>query len=293
MKRILVATDFSTRSDRALRRAALLAGHFKAELILLHVVDDDQPAHLVETARVEAMSLLQDLARTVREVDRIDCEAHAVLGDPFQGIVDASERFDADLIVIGPHRRQVLRDVFAGTTAERTIRYSQRPVLAANAVPAAPYYHVVLVLDFSEPSAHAAKAARTLGLLEGTKAAALHVFDAPDQGPILRAGVTMQQSMERLAREEKRSKQQLLELLRKSGAGPMETVARLAQGTIATSIVDFAREAGADLIVVGTGGKRGIGKWLLGSVAEEVLSRGEVDVLAIPLPRREQKNETG
>ena len=55
MQKILVATDFSTRSDRALMRATLIARQTKAELILVHVVDADQPKRLVaadrETAR--------------------------------------------------------------------------------------------------------------------------------------------------------------------------------------------------------------------------------------------------
>ena len=34
---------------------------------------------------------------------------------------------EADLLIIGPHRRQILQDVFTGTTAERTIRGSDRP----------------------------------------------------------------------------------------------------------------------------------------------------------------------
>ncbi|HEU6442162.1 MAG TPA: universal stress protein, partial [Microvirga sp.] len=48
MRTILVATDFSTRSDRALRRATLLARHVSARLVLIHVVDDDRPVRLVE-----------------------------------------------------------------------------------------------------------------------------------------------------------------------------------------------------------------------------------------------------
>lgn len=43
MQRIVAATDFSSRSDRAVRRAGLLAREFDAQLTLLHVVDDDQP----------------------------------------------------------------------------------------------------------------------------------------------------------------------------------------------------------------------------------------------------------
>ena len=103
MKRILVPTDFSTRSDRAIRRAALLARQTSAEIILLHVVDDDQPPRLLQSAEREANSLLQELAATMRESDRLSCNARVSLGEPFQTIIDAAEEVDADLLVMGPH----------------------------------------------------------------------------------------------------------------------------------------------------------------------------------------------
>jgi len=122
VKTLMVATDFSERSDRALRRATLLARQSGAFLSLVHVVDDDQPARIVAVERMEAERLLAELAQTVRQADGIPCEAEVILADPFEGIVRAVVAKGPDLLVIGPHRRQVLRDVFVGTTAERTLR---------------------------------------------------------------------------------------------------------------------------------------------------------------------------
>ncbi len=48
MKKILVATYFSTRSDRAIRRATLLAKKFGSAVSLIHVVDDDRPRRIVD-----------------------------------------------------------------------------------------------------------------------------------------------------------------------------------------------------------------------------------------------------
>ena len=62
--RILVATDFSPRSDRALRRGILLARQNSTELLLTHVVDDDQPQRLIDVEKREAAALLHELATT-------------------------------------------------------------------------------------------------------------------------------------------------------------------------------------------------------------------------------------
>lgn len=91
MKTIMVATDFSERSDRALRRATLLARQFGASSALIHVVDDDQPRRIVDSERDEAEQLLRRMAATLGDVDGVGCEARVILASPFAGIVKAVE----------------------------------------------------------------------------------------------------------------------------------------------------------------------------------------------------------
>src|SRR3546814_12334210 len=89
-------------------------------------------------AQVDASRLiLNDTARTIGEFDDVAASSNVVVGDVFSGILRWAEELDADLIVVGPHRRQ-FRDAFIGTTAERTIAHSQRPVLMAAGVPYGP-----------------------------------------------------------------------------------------------------------------------------------------------------------
>ncbi|UYV38299.1 universal stress protein [Rhodobacteraceae bacterium D3-12] len=150
MKMIMVATDFSERSDRALRRATLLARQFEAKLHLVHVVDDDQPKRVVDTEHDQASKLLRQLAETIRNVDGVSCDIRVMLASPFAGIVRAAKELGPDLLVMGPHRRQVLSDVFIGTTVERTIRSVACPVLMVNATPAGRYKCVLQTTDLSE-----------------------------------------------------------------------------------------------------------------------------------------------
>jgi len=66
---ILAATDFSTRSYRALREAGLLAQASGAELTIMHVIDDDQPKHLVEVESREAERILAEQIRAMAELN--------------------------------------------------------------------------------------------------------------------------------------------------------------------------------------------------------------------------------
>jgi len=151
---ILFATDFSPRSDRAGRRALLLVKQFEARLTLIHVVDDDQPNRLLKSARAEALSVLDEMRQTFREVDGVDCETSLAVGEAFAGTLSVCADVGADMIVIGPHRRQILKDVFTGTTAERIIRQSVRPVLMVNGTPAGTYRNILVATDMSACSRH-------------------------------------------------------------------------------------------------------------------------------------------
>src|SRR6185295_18670506 len=153
MKLILAATDFSARSDRAVRRAGLLAREQDARLMLLHVVDDDRPERLVAEEMATAQDLLEKTAGAV--LADLRCEAKVVLGDPFEGIAKTARESAADLIAMGAHRKQILRDVFIGTSIERVMRLRIAPVLMVNAEPSTAYERGLVATDLSEHSAYA------------------------------------------------------------------------------------------------------------------------------------------
>jgi len=282
MKTIFVATDFSVRSDRAIRRAVLLAKKARAALWLVHAVDDDQPGGIVDAERTAAWTLLEDQARSIFEVDGLDCTPLLVLGDPFEAVTQAADEHEADLLVIGPHRREVLRDVFVGTTAERAIRESRRPVLMANGVPAGGYRHALIALDLAAGSGDAIRAVAALGLDLDTAISVIHVYDAPGTGLMARASLSADQVDGYLAGEEERIGREMDAVL---GALRLDPVARILKhnsGSVAHVIQASAREVAADLVVIGTRGRSGVTRYLLGSVAAEVLRGADRDVLAVP-----------
>src|SRR5690606_1663788 len=108
LRRILIATDFSSRSGRALRRGGLLAQQHGGALSIVHVVDDDQPAMLIDLETREAERLLAELVRNMPELQGLDCRPIVVSGDSFDAILRTAENESADLIVLGAHRKQML-----------------------------------------------------------------------------------------------------------------------------------------------------------------------------------------
>lgn len=281
MKTIMVATDFSERSDRALRRATLLAKQSGAAMSLVHVVDDDQPKRMVDSEREAAAELLREQVATLKGVDGIVCNAQVVLADAFVGIIQAAEELAPDLLVLGPHRRQALRDVFVGTTAERTLRSVKCQVLMANVPPVGPYRHVLLTTDLSPDSPHAANVFTGLDVARRARSSVLHVFDAP--GLRLAMSHTLgeegkREHIEEVCREADGALAAFVEEL----DGPWgKRIVRNEKTSTAGEILTAANELRADLIIVGTR-RTGMARVFLGSVAEQVLRTSEHDVLAIP-----------
>jgi len=282
MQTIMVATDFSERSDRALRRATLLAKQFGADVTLVHVVDDDQPAYIVDSEREQAESLLRRLADTMHKVDGVACDARVITSTPFAGIVQVVEEFGPDLLVIGPHRRQVLKDAFVGTTAERAIRSVNCPVLMANAPPAASYRHVLQTTDMSDVSADAIRRFSSLGIGRTTHNSMLYVYDVPALH-LVRFETPSNDEREYLLKQQRNeAARQLSDFLRSTGATDLDMILRHQASTVAYEILRAADEEKADLIVISTRGRGGIAKLFLGSIAEQVLAQSSIDVLAVP-----------
>lgn len=97
----------------------------------------------------------------------------------FAGIVGAAQEIAPDLLVIGPHRRQVLHDVFAGTTAEWTIQSAACPVLLVNAPAAGKYRRVLQTTELLDDWRDALGRFALLGLGERLPNTLPYVFDAP------------------------------------------------------------------------------------------------------------------
>lgn len=282
MKKILVATDFSERSDRAIRRASLMAREYGAELRLVHSIDDDQPRSFIDNETGIAEKLLGEQARSMREIDGLACSFDVVLGDPFEGIAAAARDAAPDLLVIGPHRRQALKDVFTGTTAERTIRASPTPVLMANGVPAGPYRHMLIAVDFSDSSAQTVEVVRRLGLDSQAHITLMHVFDAPGTGLIAHSTMTREGAETYIAGERAAADKAFISFAERVGFDPAHRVLRFNETSVGEVVVATAAELSADLIVISTRGRSGLARLLLGSVADEVLCKSDRDVLAVP-----------
>jgi nucleotide-binding universal stress UspA family protein len=282
MDHILVASDFSTRSDRALRRAVLIARRTGAALTLLHVVDGDRPERLVDHAQADALMLLQESAGTLRGEDGVAADPMVRVDDVHSGILGAAEEIGADLIILGPHRSR-LRDIFVGTTVERVVRRSRFPLLVAVQPPSAFYERTLLALDFDQASKAAGRAALAMGIFEHTDVIVMHAFDTPAETMMRRSLETAGAVSDYVAGEHGRAVEALHGLVGELGLPPSGRRVAAINGTPARSILESARAEDAHLIVLGTNQRKGFERLLIGSVTEDVIRDARRDVLIVPI----------
>lgn len=282
----LAATDFSTRSNRALRQVGLLAQSGSAEIHIVHVVDDDQPEELVRLEMREAERLLREQVSSMPELQRTQPHPMVVAGAPFHGILRVAKEIQPDLIVMGSHRKKFLLDIFVGTTIERVIRKGAFPVLMVNFEAQHQYERVIAPTDMSDVSADAFRVALLTGLIGDKGATLLHALVAPAKGRMFIAGLDQASIDSYVASERGRIMEELTTFLNAHGLQHIRWSLRVEEGAPMEIISRAMPELRPDLLVMGTHRRSAVLKALIGSITEEALRSLDVDILAVPPVKR-------
>jgi nucleotide-binding universal stress UspA family protein len=136
---------------------------------------------------------------------------------------------------------------------------------------------ILVGTDFSEPARAATDWAFALASALGAKVTLAHVFDLPIVGFPDASLVVDAKTAARLSDEAQRSLD--AELTRVRGAVPVDGLLR--QGDVRELIPQMAAQTGAGLVVVGSHGRRGIARALLGSVAESLVRTSTIPVAVV------------
>jgi nucleotide-binding universal stress UspA family protein len=145
IKRILVPTDFSARSQPAIHAAIELAREFSAELKVLHVIGPiptampTSPGEAAVSVEIYRDSLYEDSRRSLDDLvkekipEDVTCSTALEWGTPAESIVEVANTSHADLIVICTRGVTGLSRLVMGSVAERVVRLADVPVLTLQA----------------------------------------------------------------------------------------------------------------------------------------------------------------
>jgi nucleotide-binding universal stress UspA family protein len=300
---ILVAADFSENSVHAFRMACALAIADKTRLVVLHVVAPEGVAEQrASPGQVDAgptraspvedrLRILKGRLRELYSPGRpIDAQHGTSAGDDAATeILRVAGEIGADLIVMGTHGRSGLRRLLAGSVASSVLAGAQCSVLALRAgqseLKAGAMRVIVHPTDFSRASEAALEVARALARDHGARLIVIHVVPLD---PYLDGKLAAEIDI--------RDYQRSLDLMRKRLDGPdlkhrVET--RLVRGFEAEEILREAQDFAADLIVMGTHGRSGLRRLLMGNTAQSVLPKAACPVLVVKAPPGEAIPQPG
>ncbi|WP_445398890.1 universal stress protein [Zobellella sp. An-6] len=283
MKTLLVAVDLEQDSKRVVKRAAELALQLKASLHLVHVVDDALTLYepLVE---IPVRHRLKQAAETALDgfFDGLpgeikpDSERHVLLGKPDRALARKAAELKADLVIVGKHHMEPMRDLFLGTTAERLLRHCDVPLLMVAGDPDQPYQQVLAATDFSRSSHHALQAG--LKLAPKAQVRLVHVFEPPFMGFIRHDQLDVETLRDhQKARIEHEVKTEMAHFLADDDQSRIST--EIMAGETQACLNNAVSKHQPRLLVLGTHGRQGISRLLIGSIAMSFLSMPPCDVL--------------
>lgn len=266
-KHIVVAVDFSPAWDAIAQHLPKLRGWGCERLTLVHVLASHYPQAPAESHRAHYEQRLAEHANALSVVG-FRAESMVETGDPAARLIEVAARVGADCLLAGSHGHSTLRDFFIGSTVLNMARLTPLPLLLipihAKVPLADSLSRVVLGSDCSE----AAKGAERFFLdllgagVEGLAVCAIERGDPDDQT------------------QEKHCADIHIERLGQCCAGPLQS--RVERGAAPEVIIRSARDARADLIVVGKRGHNRMRELLLGSTAEAVCRRAGMPVVVVP-----------
>jgi len=288
--KILSATDFSETAEKAGILALDLARRFEAHLDMLHVVVLLEDPYLEKECLNQLEELLtsgDDARRKVLEEScedqhGIDITPHLIRGiAPGEVIVETAGTLGCDLIVMGTHGRRGLSHLLLGSVAERVVRTTSSPVLTVRAdavINPDGIRRILVPHDFSEASSTAVlHAAAWAGALDA-EITLLHVVEPVVYPEFYSVDVLSDDLMGRLV---ERSQEALGKAAAELPAN-LEVKLTVEVGRAADTITHQADPGNFDLVIMATRGLSGLEHVFLGSVAESVLRRCRVPMLAVP-----------
>jgi nucleotide-binding universal stress UspA family protein len=285
-RRVLCATDLSEAANRAIRAADREARWHGAELVVLHVMPVTFPGSPMSPAAVEevvvqqetlASEVIDELLDRVERLTGRDAGQVSVMvedGAPAETVIRQADAVGADLIVVGAggHRQRLF-----GSVSETVVKRAHVSVLVARSDRETG--RILLATDFSDPAEPAAQLAADEAVRRCAGITVLHSIEmvAPDIAmgepaaiPPIALGAYPIAEMREAAH-----KRLAATLVHMGVAGEIAVT----EGPPSDAIVRLAAERGADLVVIGTSGRRGIDRFLLGSVAVKVVRDAPCSVL--------------
>jgi len=282
---VLLVTDFSDHARHAAERAAWVAEEAGAALILMHVIPEGRveetrrspdAAPAAETAlHDDARTRLKQLASEIGATRAVTIQTVHTIGSVLEDILVQASTCEPALIVLGARGTGSLRRLVLGTTSERLLNRSTRPLLVVRRPPPGPYRRVLVALDFSPWSEDLVALARQVA--PTAHLVLLHAIQMPVANARSAKGIDVADADRPRFDERAAAAEHIANIATAAGLDGGAYEARIVEGDAPQVILEQERDC--DLVVMGKQGRSAVKDFLLGSVSRRVLTEGTIDVV--------------
>src|SRR4030042_2801784 len=270
MEKLLVATDGSKFSKSAIREAINLAKTCSSKLIAVSVVKtnvefEDIVPQVVEKAEREVREHLESIKNKALK-EGVDCEIVIHRSEePFRDIVNDAVKNKVDMIIIGTHGRTGLKRLMMGSVTAKVIGHAPCNVMVVPMDARITLEKILIATDGSIYSELASREAISIAKRTNSGLIALSIAKKDENLPVAKESIDM-----------------VREVAEREG---IKVEALTLKGKPYEIIVKTAKQKNAGLIVVGSHGKTGVERLLMGRVTERVIGHSGTAVLVVRKPQ--------
>jgi nucleotide-binding universal stress UspA family protein len=268
LDKILFAQDFASTSKQLESVGASLASSFKSTIVPMHVLPNDIVNPKVKDLLDDtAKSRLEATAQVLRD-SGVKVEAPIIkYGIPYDQIVMAASSVNANMILVGSGETNAGEKFKLGTTTERIIQRSEKPVMVIKENSALSVSKILCPVDFSSPSERALKNALIFARRFNAELIILSVSETTTSSWFSSKEDLEKENKERLKAHTK----DFEAFLNKVNLEGVNWSREERSGNPAQEILNTISDKNIDLLIMGTSGRSGLNRLIVGSVTEKVI----------------------
>ena len=281
---ILVPIDFSEQSLIALGQSYNLAREYKAEILLLYVMEEGGLLNIATAKQLSDMKKdiqkkLDKLAEETHKKSGMHVDTMIAKGKAYEKIIEVADLTNALMIIMGCSSRKKLQKLFIGSNALRVVREANCPVITIKGkAHREGCKNIVLPLDLTKETRDKVRQAIEVASL-GTYKAAIRVVSV------------LQSSDEFIVNKLTRQLESVKLFIQKQGVECSAEIIKITKGdeSLAQCIIDYAHKVDGDLLIIMTQQEMNFTRMFIGSTAQEVVNNSDIPVMSIIPQMRKYK----
>jgi nucleotide-binding universal stress UspA family protein len=278
-KKILVAFDGSESSKNALLQAFRLANDEECWITVVSVIPPyEGEMELVGVKDIRA-SLRKPCDDALAEAEKIAKAEKALIktvceeGEIYEKVVDLADSENCGIIVLGRRGMSRLERALVGSVTARVIGHTQKDILVVPGGTTVGWKNILLATDGSKHSKAASEKAIDFAKSYGGELFVISVVDVPSE-----FYAEAPQVVDDMAQK---AKEFVADVKKKAEAFNIKTSTFTGEGESYEVITDLAKKEKSDVIIMGSHGRTGLKRLLMGSVTEKVIGYSPCPVLVV------------